>query len=155
MHRWVLVSSTDDDNGLRIKFCWIPARRLMMGSPISEPGHRENEGPISTTLTHGVWMGKYEVTQGQWFKLMRTTIEQQRDKARATKLYGTGDDHPMYFVSHVEAEEFARKFTDQERKAGRVPADWEYRLPSEAEWESACRGEKNKDKATAFGDESW
>ena len=141
-----------DDNGLGMKFCWTPARTFMMGSPLGEPNRDNDEAPISMTLTHGAWVGKYEVTQGQWFKIMGTTIEQQRDLAKSTTLYGTGDDHPMYYVNQIEAEEFARKLTDQEHKSGKLPVDWEYRLPTEAEWESACRGEKNKNMATAFGD---
>ena len=63
---------------------------------------------------------------------------------------GEGLDHPIYFVSHAEAEEFCRGMTESERTAGRLAAGWEYRLPTEAHWEYACRAGTNS--ATPFGD---
>jgi hypothetical protein len=74
-----------DDNGLKIKFCWCPAGRFLMGSPKDEPGRDDNEGdahgPVSVSLSHGFWMGKYEVTQRQWQNVMGTSVRDQRDKA--------------------------------------------------------------------------
>jgi formylglycine-generating enzyme required for sulfatase activity len=54
-------------------------------------------------------------------------------------IYGRGDDYPMYYVSWEEAVEFCRRLTDLERAAGRLPVGHVYRLPTEAEWEYACR----------------
>jgi formylglycine-generating enzyme required for sulfatase activity len=132
------------DNELKMVFCWCPAGRFQMGSPPSEPGRGYDEGSVEVNLTRGFWMGKYEVTQGQWLKVMGTSLAEQQAKAKAggssfTDIVGEGLTHPMYLVSHTEVEEFCRKLTASERAAGRLPAGWEYRLPTEAQWEHACR----------------
>ncbi len=49
-----------------VKLCWCPAGRFRMGSPPDEPERRPGEDQVEVTLTRGFWMGKYEVTQGQW-----------------------------------------------------------------------------------------
>jgi hypothetical protein len=126
-----------DDNALKIKFCWCPTR-LIPGSTQRSPG-------IHSQGFHmpGFWMGKYEVTQSEWARLMPMP-SRALDK-------GKGDRHPIYYVSHDDATEFCQKLTDLERKAGRLPAGWEYRLPTDEQWEYACRA--GTTTATAFGDQ--
>jgi formylglycine-generating enzyme required for sulfatase activity len=113
-----------------------------MGSPPNEVERRSDETQVDVTLTKGFWMGKYEVTQGQWQKLMGAFMQPQNK--------GAGDDYPVYWVSYIEAEEFCRKLTEQARVAGTLPAGWEFRLPTEAQWEYACRA--GTTTATWFGD---
>jgi formylglycine-generating enzyme required for sulfatase activity len=134
-----------EDNELKMKLCWCPRGKFRMGSPPNEPDRGHNEGPVQVTLSHGFWLGQYEVTQSQWKSIMGSTIREQRVDQRN----GEGPDHPMYLVSHAEAEDFGRKFTDNERAASRLPSGWEYRLPTEAQWEYACRA--GTTTATAFG----
>ncbi len=86
-------------------------------------------------------MGKYEVTQGEWSRIVGAFPHDMNK--------GAGDDFPMYWVNYLEAEGFARKFTSLARKAGELPRDWEFRLPSEAQWEYACRA--GSTTATSFG----
>jgi formylglycine-generating enzyme len=124
-----------------IHLCWCPSGRFRMGSPREEPDHRSDEEQVDVTLSHGFWMGKYEVTQGQWSRIVGA-YPHEMDK-------GSGDDFPMYWVNYTEAEEFARKLTAAARKTGDLPRDWEFRLPTEAQWEYACRA--GTMTATSFG----
>src|SRR6266513_2211061 len=53
-----------------VRLCWCPSGRFIMGSPPDEPERRPGEDQVEVTLTKGFWMGKYEVTQGQWKQVM-------------------------------------------------------------------------------------
>jgi len=144
----------------------IPAGTFLMGSPADEPGRDPDEGPqTKVTITKAFWLGKYAVTQGQWKTLMGTdAVEQARRMLADDTIYnfGTpktvrdllgvakdtdpkklignvGEDYPIYWVSWDEATAFCRKLTEQERSAERLPTGYEYRLPTEAQWEYACR----------------
>lgn len=119
-----------------IDFVYIRPGTFIMGSPGSESGPDDkDETQHRVTLTKGYWLGKYEVTQGQWQAVMGTTLQQQRDKAYPSwPLAGEGRDHPTYYVSWEDCQEFIKKLCEKEG----VPQGT-YRLPTEAEWEYACR----------------
>lgn len=141
-------------NGVKMKFCWCPPGAFSMGSPKSEPErerlHR-NESQVVVKLTKGFWLGKYEVTQGEWQQLMRTTVADQGVKSdKNYGLYGMGDAFPMYYINYDEACEFCDQLTKLDVSEGRLPAGWAYRLPTEAQWEYACRA--GVPFATSFGE---
>lgn len=133
---------------LRMKFCWCPPGEFQMGSPKDE-SWRGDEGQVAVTLTQGFWMGKYEVTQAQYQRVMG-----------ANPSVYQGPSLPVDSVSWEDAEEFCQKLTDQDRAAGRLEDGWEYRLPTEAQWEYACRAGSTTaysfgDDATRLGDYAW
>ncbi len=128
----------------RIKLCWCPPGRFRMGSPPGEPERRPGEDQVDVTFTKGYWMGKYEVTQAEWTRVVG------RLPGELTAAGGEGDDLPVYNVNYAEAEAFCRKLTEMGRQAGELPAGWEFRLPTEAQWEYACRA--GTTTATSFGD---
>jgi formylglycine-generating enzyme required for sulfatase activity len=125
-----------------VKLCWCPAGRFTMGSPRSEPERRPGESQVEVTLTKGFWTGKYEVTQGQW----KRVVGQFPGELTA----GEGDDFPVYAVNFAEAESFCGRLTGRARASGELPQPWEFRLPTEAQWEYACRA--GTTTATSFGD---
>jgi formylglycine-generating enzyme required for sulfatase activity len=126
-----------------IKLCWCPPGRFQMGSPSDELYHGLDEAQVEVTLTKGFWMGQYEVTQGQW-KRVAGEFPGPR-----TAIAGEGDDFPVYWVNFEGAEGFCRKLTELARRSGDLPAEWEFRIPTEAQWEYACRA--GTTTATAFG----
>ncbi len=115
--------------------------RFRMGSAPGALFFKSDQAPATgVTIPHAFWIGRCEVTQGQWRQVMGTTIEQQRDlECRDLPLDGAGDELPVYDVSWHEADEFCRRLTERERAAGRITSRQEYRLPTEAQWEYACR----------------
>jgi formylglycine-generating enzyme required for sulfatase activity len=124
-----------------VKVCWCPPGRFRMGSPSDEPERRPGETQVDVTISKGFWIGKYEVTQGQWKRVV--------GKFPGELTAGEGDDFPVYTINFAEAEDFCRKLTEQARAAGVLPKDWESRLPTEAQWEYACRA--GSTTATTFG----
>jgi formylglycine-generating enzyme required for sulfatase activity len=109
---------------------FIPASTFRMGSPTNELLHQPDESPqTSVILSRGFWIGKYEVTQGEYVSLMNTNPS-----------FFPGDlSRPVSSVSWPDATNFCAKLTQQELAAGRIPAGSAFRLPTEAEWEYAAR----------------
>ena len=102
----------------------IPAGTFTMGSPADERG-RWDDGewlPHEVTITEPFYLGKYEVTQAQWRAVMGSNPAHS---------YGVGDDYPVYDVSWDDCQTFASRLNE----TGQGP----FRLPTEAEWEYACR----------------
>ena len=125
-----------------IELGWCPPGTFRMGSPPNEPERRPGEDQVDVTLSRGFWIGRFEVTQGQWAQVV--------GEFPGERTAGAGDDFPVYTINFAEAEGFCRKLTEGARASGDLPAGWEIRLPTEAQWEYACRA--GTTTATAFGD---
>ncbi|WP_243406989.1 SUMF1/EgtB/PvdO family nonheme iron enzyme [Cuspidothrix issatschenkoi] len=113
----------DLGNGITLEMVEIPGGSFMMGSPASEKGRSESESPQHQVNVPAFSMGKFVVTQEQYQQIMG------KNPSHFTK---KGAKRPVEKVSWNNAVEFCQKLS---QKTGR-----EYRLPSEAEWEYACRG---------------
>jgi len=134
----------DDREVAGVKLCWCPPGTFIMGSPLGEPERRPGEDQVEVTLSKGFWMAKYEATQGQWKRVLGKL------PGPLTAELPEGDDYPVGNVNFAEAEAFCRKLTEVGRRTGALPSTWEFRLPTEAQWEYACRA--GTTTATAFGD---
>ncbi len=134
-------------NSIGLQLLLIPAGEFQMGSPDSDSDAYDDEKPQHTVrITKPFYLGVTEVTQEQYERVMGTNPS-----------YFKGAQLPVETVSWVDAMEFCRKLSELpgERIAGRV-----YRLPTEAEWEYACRaGSKTKwsfgDAESSLGDYAW
>ena len=113
---------------LNLKMIWVEPGTFTMGSPTSERGRYNSETQHQVTLTKGFYLGKYEVTQAQWKKVMGSNPSKFK-----------GANRPVEMVSWNDAVAFCKKLTEMEKKAGRVPEGMAYQLPAEAQWEYACR----------------
>ena len=123
-----------DDNGLKLKLVWCPPGEFLMVSPAEEHGaDGVDPGQVRVILQQGFWLGKYELTQAQWKQVMETEPWRGGEDVRE------GADYPATFVSWDDAMKFCCKLTEQEQIAGHLPDGWQITLPTEAQWEYACR----------------
>ncbi len=117
-----------EDNAVGMKFVYCHPGTYMGGNSQSEKLSRRPWGQVRIELTRGFWIGKYEVTQTQYESVMGVNPSHFR-----------GENRPVETVTWREAREFCRRLTIQERRHGRLDDREVYRLPTESEWEYACR----------------
>ena len=130
------------------EFVWIEPGVFQMGSPNWEEGRWDDEGPVhEVEISQGFYLGQYEVTQGQWEAVMETTPWSGKDYVRESS------SHPAVYISWYDVQEFIGRLNA-------AAGDSLYRLPSEAEWEYACRaGSRTRwsfgDDESVLGDYAW
>jgi formylglycine-generating enzyme required for sulfatase activity len=121
----------------KLDMIWIEPGTFTMGSPENEVGRAWYETPHKVTLTSGYWMSKYEVTQGLYQAVMGKNPSDQPDPWG--DYHNIGFNYPVYNVSWNDAKEFCEKLTKILWENGTLPEEYEYTLPTEAQWEYACR----------------
>jgi len=107
----------------------VPAGSFIMGSPEFEDGHRVWEQQREVTFVNDFYLGQTPVTQEQ-YEVVTGTNPTDHEVIR---------NAPVDSVNWDQANEYCQKLTTLDREAGVLPDGWEYRLPTEAEWEYACR----------------
>ncbi|HBM85866.1 MAG TPA: formylglycine-generating enzyme family protein [Opitutae bacterium] len=134
----------DLGGGETLKLKWIAADVFEMGSPTWESGRGSDERRHLVTLTEGYWLGETEVTQAQWQAVMGSNPS-----------YFKGSSLPVDKVNWHDAMKFCRKLTESERAASRLPEGMVYTLPTEAQWEYACRAGVMGAYAGSLKDMGW
>ncbi|MBW4616802.1 MAG: SUMF1/EgtB/PvdO family nonheme iron enzyme [Desmonostoc vinosum HA7617-LM4] len=117
-------------NGVTLDMVAIRDGTFTMGSPSTEQGHHETEEPQHEVTVPRFFMSKYPVTQAQWRVV--ATLPQINRQLNSSPSHFKGDDLPVESISWYDAVEFCDRLSKHARN--------HYRLPSEAEWEYACRG---------------
>ncbi len=138
------------ENSIKMKLVRIKPGKFKMGSPAEEKDRSTDEEQHDVEITKEFWLGIHEVTQGEFKAVMDYNpsyfskagegkpgdkYEYSQPAGGKEKVPADTSDFPMENVSYAEAVEFCKKLTAKEKGSGRL-----YRLPTEAEWEYACRG---------------
>lgn len=114
---------------------WISPGTFTMGTASSPPPPDGKEGeahspPRRVTISRGFWMGRHEVTQEEYSQVVKIGMPSR---------FPRNPRRPVDSIDWLQAVTFCKLLTEQERAAGRLPENHAYRLPTEAEWEYACR----------------
>lgn len=117
-------------SGVTIEMVYIAPGTFTMGSPADEAGREDSETQHEVTLTKNYYVGKYVVTQELW----EAVTGEKPSKWKGPTL-------PVERVSWADAMAFCQKLTKMEHDAGRLPENWKYTLPTEAQWEFTCRAD--------------
>ncbi len=129
-YRAISVPAPADTN-----LVFIQPGTFTMGSPTSEAERGLDEDQHLVTISRGFWMEKFLVTQADYLSLMAT------NPSYFTSANGFSNDltRPVEQVSWYDAANYCALRTQQERAGGLIPTNYVYRLPTESEWEYACR----------------
>jgi formylglycine-generating enzyme required for sulfatase activity len=122
-------------NTLEMKFAWCPPGTFLMGRPAEEQGSADETPQHRVTLTEGFFLAVHPVTQVEWLAVMENNPSSFK-----------GADRPVESVSWHDCREFCRKLGERDGKR--------YRLPTEVEWEYACRAGSTSEYSTGTGEEA-
>jgi formylglycine-generating enzyme required for sulfatase activity len=126
--------SVDLNASVNMQMLWVEPGTFTMGSPTTEAGRGTNETEHNVTLTKGFYLGKYEVTQAQYEAVMTGNT----DSLSATPSeWPNNPNRPVEKVSWADAQIFLTRLNAQQ--SANIPAGWAYVLPTESQWEYACR----------------
>ncbi len=123
---------------------WVPAGSFIMGSPLDEPDRDKDEVPHAVVFSRGFFMAETECTQAQWQAIVTNNPS-----------HGRMPEQPVNRVSWKDAEDYCRRLTQVHRAQGLIPEGWAWELPTEAQWEYACRAGTTGPFAGELSDLAW
>lgn len=113
-------------NGVKFPLIGCPSGNYVIGSPENEIGRNKNENQHKITIDKGFYIGKYEITQGQYKAIMGNNPS-----------VTTGDKLPVHNINYLDAEKFCQKLNELTKD--KRPANYDFAIPTEEQWEYACR----------------
>ena len=143
------LHSVDLNASVKLDMLWVEPGTFTMGSPTTETGRQsDREDEHNVTLTKGFYLGKYEVTQAQYEAVMTGNT----DSLSATPSeWPNNPNRPVEKVSWADAQIFLTRLNAQQ--SANIPAGWAYVLPTESQWEYACRA--GTTTAYSWGDTNY
>ena len=128
----------DLNASVQLEMLWVEPGTFTMGSPTTEAGRGTNETEHNVTLTKGFYLGKYEVTQAQYEAVMIGNTDGLNAKPSN---WPNNPNRPVEKVSWADAQVFLTRLNAQQ--SANIPTGWAYVLPTESQWEYACRAGTN------------
>ena len=135
-------------NSLGMVFCWCPSGRFRMGLPETDTPYTNDAGQVDVEISHGFWISKYEVALGDYSRARYGRDKPLRGPLGLIPV--NVSNMPLTTISVTGVQGYVKNLNTAESKAGQLPSGWAYRLPTEAEWEFACRA--GSSKRFSFGD---
>ena len=130
------LQKIDLNGSVAMEMIWASAGSFIMGSPETEEGRQAGrEKQHEVVLENGFFLGKYEVTQLQYLAIMQGGM----DKVNHNPSRFKGPDRPVEKVSWNDTQLFIDRLNHYASKVNMLPFGWQFSLPSESEWEYACR----------------
>jgi formylglycine-generating enzyme required for sulfatase activity len=141
------------ESALGLEMIWVDVQpdfkptTYTKGSPVDENGHRADEHQHLVSLTKSYYLGKFEVRQAEYEAVLRASNPYKRDESPSGF---DSPEQPVENISWDDALYFTERLNDLEKAKGNLPKGWAFTLPTEAEWEYACRA--GSSSAYSFGD---
>ena len=137
VHVMPSTHNTDLNSSIQLQMLWVEPGTFTMGSPTTEANRQpDRENQHSVKISKGFYLGKYEITQAQYEAVMTGNTDGLNAKPSQ---WSNNSNRPVEMVSWTDIQTFLTRLNSAEQASGNLPSGWSYVLPTESQWEYACR----------------